>query len=118
MNAIRLFPVILSFFILAAHFYRAGHNVLVITCIVMPFLLFVKKPLSVRILQIALIAGSVEWLRSMFVFIEIRQQFGMPYARLAIILGAVAAVTALSALVFQSRPMKKLYKLDKKEETT
>ncbi len=43
---------------------------------------------------------------------QVRIAHGMPATRMVIILAAVAVVTLMSAFLFQTSAMKKIYKLD------
>jgi hypothetical protein len=81
---------------------------LVIFSLSMPIFLFVKQQWATRLLQLCLVLGAVEWLRTASIFVSIRQDMGMPWIRLALILGGVSIFTALSALP--------LAKLDKKTD--
>ncbi len=102
MNSIRILPLIISSFVLGAHFYRADLLPLVILCLNLPFLLLIRSNAVLRLLQVCLILGSLEWLRTIYILIIDRQQFDQPWTRLAIILGLVALCTALSALPLSS----------------
>jgi hypothetical protein len=59
-----------------------------------------------RVIQAALVLGALEWLHTLYLIIQVRTEYGMPWTRLAVILGAVALLTALSALVFRFRSLK------------
>ncbi|MEN8263157.1 MAG: hypothetical protein ABFR82_06810 [Nitrospirota bacterium] len=111
MNFIRLLPVFISILLLAAHFYRAGLIALVFLVLASPFILLTRKPWAARIIQIELVLGGMEWIRTAINFIQIRQSYNMPWTRLAIILGAVAMCTLVSALVFRSRFLKDRYRI-------
>ncbi len=111
MNFIRLSPVFISVLLLAAHFYRAGLIVLVFLILASPFILLARKPWAVRIIQIELVLGGIEWIRTAINFVQIRQSYNMPWTRLAIILGAVALGTFISAFVFRSRFLKDRYRI-------
>ncbi len=113
MNILKLTPVILSFALLCAHFFRAGQLPFVILLGTLPVLLYVKQWWVARLLQVFLVVGSVEWIRTLFTIAVRRHTFGLPWGRLVIILGLVTLFTALSSLVFQSHSMKKRYKLGK-----
>lgn len=102
-NGIRLVPVILSFLLLAAHFYRSGQVILSGLSLAILALLFLKESWVARFFQFALLLASLEWLRTLYFLAQIRIDAGQPWARLAIILGAVALFTALSALVFRAK---------------
>jgi hypothetical protein len=116
MNFLRLLPVILSYGLLAAHFSRAGHFPLVLLSLLIPMLLFVKKKWAARILQVLLLIGGAEWIRTMFGYIEVRKAVGEDWGRLAIILISVALLTACSGLVFAGKSLKRRYKLNKQQD--
>ncbi len=109
MNLTRLSPVIFSFLLLAAHFYRAGQYALVIVSLAFIFLLTIRQTWVPRLMQLGLLLGAVGWLRTLFFMVQMRIEFGMPWTRLAIILGAVALFTALSCLVFRRNSLRKRY---------
>ena len=110
MNFIRLLPVILSFLLIAAHFFRAGQVYLALFCVLILFLLIPKKTWVPRTFQVLLIVAALEWLRSLFMFVQMRIAFDAPWTRLAIILGTVALLTALSGLVFRGMALRKRYR--------
>ncbi|OFX24427.1 MAG: hypothetical protein A2033_09910 [Bacteroidetes bacterium GWA2_31_9] len=83
--------------------------ILSILCLLIPFTLFIKNKWIPRIIQILLILGSMEWIRTIFIFVEERKMYDMPWMRLAIILGSVALFTALSGLLFQIKSVKRFY---------
>ena len=109
MNFFRLLPAILSLLLLGAHFYRAGWVVLTVACVLLLVTLFFRRAWVPRLLQLVLGLGALEWLRTLYVLAAERVAFGQPWGRLAMILGAVALFTALSALVFRSRGLKARY---------
>ncbi len=115
MNLLRLLPVLLSFGLLAAHFSRAGVFPFVLISLAIPFLLLIRKAWIARIIQILLILGGIEWIRSMLGYIQIRKTIGEDWTRLAIILVAVALLTASSGLVFRGNSLRKRYHLDNSE---
>jgi len=109
MNTLSLAPVILSFLLLTAHFYRSGLVVLAAICVALLFLLFFRKTWIPRLFQFLLILGALEWLRSLYHFAAMRIAWDQPWTRLAIILGTVALFTAFSGLVFNSKAMRARY---------
>jgi hypothetical protein len=111
MLLLHLAPVVLAVLLLGAHFYRAGALWLAALAVAALALLFVRRPLAARALQAGLVAGAIEWVRTLATLAAERVSFGQPYARMALILGAVALVTALAALVFETRPMRSRYGL-------
>ena len=112
MNFLRLLPVILSMLLLGAHFYRAGFIVLVVILFASLFLLFIRQTWIVRVIQVELVIGGLEWFRTTYNLVMMRQSMNMPWTRLAIILGGVALFTFCSSLVFRSKSLKKRYSKD------
>lgn len=113
MKFILLVPVVLSFLLLGAHFLREGQTIIVICALFLPFLLLIRKPWVVRLLQFFLVAGAMEWMRTLFFLRAIRIEHGMPWMRLVIIVGTVALITACAALVFYHPTLKTKYGLNK-----
>lgn len=113
MNAVRLTPVCLSALLLAAHFLRAGLLLLVALSLVFPLLLLIRNIWAVRAVQLILAGGSLEWVRTLLALVDERQAAGRPWSTAAIILGAVAVLTAASALVFFAGPLKEWYRSDR-----
>jgi hypothetical protein len=111
MNFVRLLPVLLSFVLVAAHFSRNDITPLVYVSLALPFLLLVRRPWVPRMFQVLLILGGLEWLRRLVVLASERHAAGESWVRLAVILGAVAAFTFLSALVFRCRALRERYGL-------
>lgn len=111
MTFLRLLPAVLSLLVLGAHYLRSGPFALVLILAGLPFLLFVKKAWVARLMQVVLFFGTFEWIRTTYSLIVERQLLGESWTRMAIILGTVAAVSAASALVFQSKALKERYGL-------
>ena len=109
MNFLRLLPVIISFLLLAAHFFRAGQVVIVFGLLLILLLLMFRKSWVPWLIQLTLLLGAVEWLRTLIFVAQMRIEFGLPWVRMAIILGAVVLFTALSGLVFRSRALRNRY---------
>jgi hypothetical protein len=107
----RLIPVILSFLLLAAHFSRQNETLPVILSVAFTGLLFVRRSWAARWLQGLLFLGAVEWVASMINYITLRKASGDDWIRLAVILTAVALLTALSGLVFFSKRLKEHYRI-------
>lgn len=113
MNALRLLPAVLALLLLAAHFYRAGLVALAVAACLLPLALLVKKPWIPRLFQVVLVAAALEWCRTLYVIAQMRIAFDMPWARMALILGAVAAFSALAALLFETRGLRRRYSADR-----
>jgi hypothetical protein len=102
MQAVRLAPVIVSFVVLAAHFARAGETALAVTVLLLPLLLVLRRRWGARAVELALVLGAIEWIRTTLSLVDLRRAHGLPWLRLVAILGAVAAVTLASALFVES----------------
>jgi len=100
MGALLLISVLISALLAAAHFLRAGNILMVVVCCAAPMLLLVRRTWATRLLQLLLLAGAVVWLLTLRDIIQEREAMGRPWTASAVILGSVAAWTALSALVF------------------
>lgn len=109
MNIVRLLPVILSILLLSAHYFRAGFVVLVIVISSSLLLLLIRKPWVVRVIQVELVIGGIEWIRTTIHLVLMRQSMSMPWIRLAIILGSVSLLTFCSLLVFRSVSLRRRY---------
>ena len=116
MSLLRLLPVLLSMLVLGAHFYRAGHLLLAGGALLSLGLLFIRRPVMVWVMQGLLVAGAVEWLVTAIRLVMLRQAQGLPWQRLAAILGLVALCTLLSALVFTTSRLKTRYNLPQKTQ--
>lgn len=111
MNFVRLFPVIISFLLLSAHFSRVGISILSLIFLLLPFLLMIKKRWITNMFKIVLIIGSLEWLRTLIFYINQRQDLGEPYFRLVLIIGAVAIFTGLSTFAFSNEKVKDYFNI-------
>jgi len=107
--------VVLSLVILGAHFMRYGNSIGVIGTLVLIALLFVRRPWVARLMQVVLILGALEWVRTLYGLVQERAANGQPFVRMTVILGVVVAVTFCSALLFQSSTFKRIYRLDRRE---
>ncbi len=105
-------PVILSLLVLAAHFLRSGDSVLAFASLVVPALLLVPQPWAARLVQLVLVLGALEWIRTLIILAQGRIADGEPFVRLTVILGVVVIVTGCSALVFQTAGFKRFYRLN------
>ena len=105
-------PVVLGFMLLAAHFKRDGQTIVAIISLLFPFLLLFGKIWAVRIVQLALVAGAVEWVRTLFLLQALRVEYGLPWLRLVLIIGTVAVFTGCAALVFFHKSLKRKYGID------
>jgi hypothetical protein len=99
-----LLPALLSLLVLAAHFLRAGSLAFVLICLALSAATLVRRPWACRLLQGVLLLGCAEWLRTLAGRVAERTAVGAPWLRMALILGSVALVAAISALALESAP--------------
>jgi len=109
MMFVRLLPVLLSALLLAAHFSRHGLTLLMPVALAVPAVLLVRRPWVPRVMRAVLLVAALEWVRTGIVLGQARVAAGEPWVRMAVILGAVAGVTAASALVFRNRAVRAHY---------
>jgi hypothetical protein len=107
MKALKLIPLMLSCLLLGAHFLRADLTPVVIFVLLLPGLILTGREWAVRLTQLCMVLGAVEWLRTLFVFAGQRQEIHQSWIRLALILTAVALFTGCSALPLASFIKKK-----------
>jgi len=113
MTVLRLLPVVLSALLLGAHFLRTGLIPVVILAVLFPALLFFRRAWAARLVQIMLVLGALEWVRTLLILVAARQAVGQPWSRLAMIIGLVVVFTAGSALLFSfCRSLRIMYGLD------
>lgn len=97
MKSLRVVLIVLACLLLAAHFSRAGNNILAVLSLLLPLLLLVGKPWARVTLRIALVLGGLEWVRTLVRLVSERRGQGEDWMRMAVILGIVALVTFLAA---------------------
>ena len=112
MNLIKLVPIYLSLLIMAAHLWRLGLFPLGLALLFAPLLLLLKKPWVARFFQVAMLIIMAEWLHTTWRYVQLRQQMNQPWHRLLLILGVVALLSGLSALVFRPDSLRRAYGLD------
>ena len=104
-----LIPMLFSVLVLAAHFLRTGPMILAVLCLIVPLTLFVRRMWALRLVQLFLLLGAAEWVRTLIVLVRDRQAQGEPWLRLVVILGAVAAFTAGAAFILQAKKVRDHY---------
>ena len=111
MGPLAILPA-LAFLVLAAHFFRAGDVALFAVALLFLPLLVLPRRWAARALQAGLVLGALVWVRTLAAFAGQRRAMGLPYTRLAVILGGVALATAACLLVFRSRRVRRFFGLD------
>ena len=95
-------PIILSSFLIAAHFFRIDLQFAVFFCLLSLLLLFFKKSWIPKIKTFFLFLYSVVWSMTMLHFIDQYKLQERPFGKLVIILLSVIAFTLLSSVVFKT----------------
>lgn len=113
MALLLLLPVALSFLLMAAHFLRAGYFPLVCLSLIVPCLLLIRRRRAARTVQLALICGALEWVRTIISIWHERVALGEPYIRMVLFLGAVAVLTLGSVFIMQSPVLRDRYGLNR-----
>lgn len=108
----RLAAPILAFLLLGASFMRAGDSLMMALCGLLLLLLTVPRPWAAWLAQLALALAALRWLWLTWMLAGMRAAMDVPYARLVAILGTVALLTLLAALVFRSPRLRRFYRLD------
>lgn len=103
----RYVPLILSCLILIAHHSRGGEPGLMGLWATVPFALLLRRRWVDRALQLVMLAGACEWILTIRALVEVRQAVGMPYVRMAVILGVVTLLTAASGLLLDTAGRRK-----------
>lgn len=102
MSALLFAAPILSFLLLAAHFLREGTWIATAACVMLACLVPWRHAWVQRVLQVALVAGTLEWLWTAALLAQQRMAEGRAWGRMAIILGIVALVTAGSVIAIEA----------------
>lgn len=109
-------PIVLSLLVLGAHFLRFANRFGVVIILVLVGMLLLRRAWVARLMQVVLLLGAFEWIRTLVLLAKMRAAIGEPATRLVIILGAVALLSAASALLFQTKALKRAYGLDRESE--
>lgn len=66
-----------------------------------------KKKWLMRVLQALLVFGGYIWIDTAVFLVNMRMEIQRPWIRLAVILGVAALFTAASALVFETKALRR-----------
>ncbi|HJV90689.1 MAG TPA: hypothetical protein VJ623_10320 [Holophagaceae bacterium] len=94
---LRALPAILALLLFSAHLMREGQMVLILPCLAVGALGFLDRPWALRTLQAVLALATGEWIRTLMVIRGVRLEAGLPWLRMSLILGSVAAFTLFAA---------------------
>jgi hypothetical protein len=107
--ASRITPLVIALILLGAHFLRSQQPLLVIICMLSPLLLLIRRRWVLVLLQVLAYFGGIVWISTIVDIAQNRIAQGLPWARMVLILGAVALFTILSGLLLNSCKVKKKY---------
>ncbi len=93
----------LAALLLAAHFLRSGATGLVAVCLLAPLLLVSRRRWVLHAVSAMLAAGAAVWVHTGFELANARMAHGLPWLRLVVILGVVAALTGAAAIALRGR---------------
>ena len=114
---VRIFILpILSSILLAAHFSRVHQDWHAFLALLFPLILLIKRKWALKIFQIFLIAGSIIWVERLIHLRNIRISEGRPWIRLVVILGVVALLTLVSAILLENKRLRPLYQHKKENQ--
>ena len=104
-----LLPAIFGCVVLAAHFLRQFDLLLCGLCLLLPFLLLVRRAWVARIMQGAMLFAAVAWLGTLVRIVGERQAAGQPWMRVVLILGGVAAASLAGGFLFETGRLRRRY---------
>lgn len=109
MTFLRLAPFVLATLLLGAHFLRDGLTALVIVCVLLPFLLLVKKRWVSTLLQGYMLVAALVWVQTTYSLVRSRMAEGEPWIRMLAILSTVTAFTLWAGYLLRSRRLQERY---------
>lgn len=106
---LRLIPVIVASLVLGAHFLRDGMIVLVVLCLLFPFLLLIRRRWVLQVLQVYTVVGALVWAQTTYALVQFRVAEGEPWLRMFLILGGVTLFTLWAGYLLRSPRVLGLY---------
>jgi hypothetical protein len=106
---LRIFPVILSALLLAAHFLRSFSLLAMLLCLAAPLLLLIKRSWILRVMQILCAVSTLIWIIALYEIVQQRIYEGRSWTASAIILGVVVAFALLSGWLLNAPEVKNNY---------
>lgn len=101
---------ILAHALMTAHLLFNGFGIWSFAPLLAMIPLFIRRPAMIRLESVLLILWGAEWLRADYALIMRRMAWGEPWATAALILGAVALFSFLSAFVFKAPKLQRFYR--------
>ena len=107
---IRIILYVIASWLIAAHFLRNGNLIATALCLAAPLLFFVRRRLSLLVLQMWAYVTTAIWLATAWRLVAMRRVFAEPWLRGAAILFAVAAFSVLVGALLRSRTLQERYR--------
>lgn len=95
--------------LLAAHFVRSGEYWLVVGCVLMPLLFFLRSRWSVYVLQLVAYLAVMCWIDAAVQIVSLRWRLGQPWLLAGAIMLAVTLFTAVAGLLLNSAAIRRRY---------
>ena len=112
---LRLFPAILSFLVLGAHFARIGNTLVVVLLVACIGLLWHRRPWVAYALQTILVLGIIVWILTTVGIALVRIQNGEDWIRMIVIMGGVTVFTGYAAWHFRHPRLRAWYGTDRSD---
>ena len=95
----RFIPLFISWIVISAHFFRQGAIEISFACLVLPFFIFLHKPVIMKGIQWITFALVFLWMKVGVDLITIRLNLGMDYFRLMGIIMGILIFTLWSGML-------------------
>lgn len=105
----RLLPVVISYWLLAAHFFRHSVFDVALLLVCLPLLLKMRSAWISVVMGAGLLLNAAIWCLVTYDMLSVRLVMGESWGRLLFIMGGVICFTLLSAVVFQSDKVRAYY---------
>jgi hypothetical protein len=106
---LRIGLYVVASILLAAHFLRGSHLLMVALCLAVPLLFLWKTRWSLVALQLLAYGAAVTWIVVAIQLVQVRWHYGERWVVAAVILGSVALYTLLAGLLLNSRTIRDHY---------
>ncbi|MGF1681870.1 hypothetical protein [Photobacterium minamisatsumaniensis] len=110
MLVLRLLPVVISFWLLAAHYLRFSNIGMLLILACLPLLLFYRSSYTPKLVTVLLVIVAAQWLMITYEMVSLRLMMGNDWIRLLCIMGGVVCFTLMSACCFQAEKVSHFYK--------
>lgn len=109
---VRLLPVTLSCWLLAAHFLRFSSWLPFMMLLLLPLLLFIRHAVVPKLMSFGLVLMAGQWVLVTYGVLNIRLMVGADWERLVAIMAAVICFTLLSICCFSAEKVRSYYQGD------